>query len=116
MPEKEMTTNLPLPLSLRKRILKQADKDGRTLKPQIRELIKESLDGRETGGALNNLREWYDKTYKGIWNASEVLGDAPVMRAWADHLSTLRGLQRLDQKTFNMQQAYAQQSSTNERE
>lgn len=48
MPDKkEMTTNLPLPLPLRKRILRQAVQDGRTLKPQIRVLLHEALERRE---------------------------------------------------------------------
>jgi hypothetical protein len=47
MPEKEMTTNLPLPISLRKRVLKSAAEDGRTLKPQIRVLLEEALQARK---------------------------------------------------------------------
>lgn len=48
MPDKkEMTTNLPLTMQLRRRIMKQAAVDGRTLKPQIRVLLTEALERRE---------------------------------------------------------------------
>jgi len=45
--KKIMTTNLPLPVPLRRRIERQAEADGRTLKKEIQALLLEALDKRE---------------------------------------------------------------------